>query len=430
MIKINGFSQQTTLDIQKNKTVFKKKDDAIVLFKSDKNINYMSFFSYEKEEGITSLEKEKNLSIEKNKDFIIKDKRATHIGVDKELEMNSEKNITFDSEDIGKVRERINELKDIKQAKDEYTEKINNPNDNVATTHMVFKGPDGDPLVTKVYYPENTTEEMPIIIHSHGLGGNNKAGKLTCEELASNGYVVIAPTHTGSDGVAVDEAREANPDLSFLELIELLFSAEELEGRTNDISFLIDNLDTIDEKLTEVDIDSENIGVAGHSFGAATVMALAGADYYTEDGEKIDLADDRIDAFLALSPQGIAAEGVDGFKDGSWDDVDAPVMMVTGTKDTPLDGSKDYTWRLQGYEQLPENENIYAVTIEDASHADMGNGGRSSRANKTSEIPVAINTSALTFFDAYLKDSESAQTYLDADLLKKTQDVVFETDKK
>src|SRR5262245_50577734 len=41
--------------------------------------------------------------------------------------------------------------------------------------------------------------KFPVIVFSHGLGGSRANYGYVCEHLASQGYLVIVPTHHGSD---------------------------------------------------------------------------------------------------------------------------------------------------------------------------------------------------------------------------------------
>lgn len=68
---------------------------------------------------------------------------------------------------------------------------------------------------------------------------------------------------------------------------------------------------------------------AGHSMGAVTVMIEAGAK------NKLGLdSDDRFDGYIALSPLGKGPV----FPAGAWHDIHKPMLLVTGTRDEPLDG--------------------------------------------------------------------------------------------
>ena len=46
-----------------------------------------------------------------------------------------------------------------------------------------------------------TTEKFPLVVYSHGSGGLRYIHSSYTEALASNGYVVVAPDHTGNTAV-------------------------------------------------------------------------------------------------------------------------------------------------------------------------------------------------------------------------------------
>ena len=76
------------------------------------------------------------------------------------------------------------------------------------------------------------------------------------------------------------------------------------ENRALDISFIIDSLSAIAEAVPELKgrMDSTRIGVAGHSEGASTVMAVAGAVLRFPSWATRAFGDSRIKAFIAIGP--------------------------------------------------------------------------------------------------------------------------------
>jgi len=100
--------------------------------------------------------------------------------------------------------------------------------------------------------------------------------------------------------------------------------------------------------------------LVGHSMGATTAMLEAGA--YAHFGR---LGSDRFDAYVALSPRGAGML----FPADAWQNVDKPMLMVTGPKDASVEG--DWTTRLSAFEGLPAGRKWLAI-VPDASHVDMG----------------------------------------------------------
>ena len=196
-------------------------------------------------------------------------------------------------------------------------------------------------------------QTFPVVVFSHGLWTNRESYGYFARHIASHGYVVILPQHTGSDtgalscltcdvGLVTDWLLE-NPvrggliDLPDRNLLQSsIQDPNNLVNRPLDISFAIDQIAT-DPALTPV-ANSNRIGVAGHSFGAYTAMAAGGmlVDLPEElGGADRSFRDSRITATLAMSAQG---PGTMGISDGAWSAFGTPAMFLTGTFDYSTGG--------------------------------------------------------------------------------------------
>ncbi|NIA15780.1 MAG: hypothetical protein GWP08_17075, partial [Nitrospiraceae bacterium] len=114
--------------------------------------------------------------------------------------------------------------------------------------------------------------KFPLLLFSHGNGGLRMQNAFWCEHMASHGYIVMAPDHTGNCAV------------TFIDGEMVIFNDTD-EGRTlsrtdrpKDLSFLIDTMERFNKGgdsrfLNRVDM--EHIGVAGHSFGGYTSTWMA-----------------------------------------------------------------------------------------------------------------------------------------------------------
>ena len=125
------------------------------------------------------------------------------------------------------------------------------------------------------YKAEPIKQKFPLVIFSHGLGGYKTQNLINIERLVSQGYIVIAPDHTYDATLTVFEdgstaGFEAGlPDeVSEEEFWEVRIP--QLNSRSSDISFIIDNLQTMKEYMLYESIDFTKIGIFGHSFGGAT----------------------------------------------------------------------------------------------------------------------------------------------------------------
>jgi hypothetical protein len=54
----------------------------------------------------------------------------------------------------------------------------------------------------KIYYPDHISSSLPLIVFSHGYGGSREGYEYLGRGWADAGYIVIFPTHIGSDGDA------------------------------------------------------------------------------------------------------------------------------------------------------------------------------------------------------------------------------------
>lgn len=149
-------------------------------------------------------------------------------------------------------------------------------------------------VTLQLWYPQisTTTEKFPLLIFSHGSFGFKGSNLSTFMELASNGYVVLSidhtyysffTTHTDGTRVIVDQTflndviAVQNDDYD--EEVTYKLTRQWLDTRLADmnlvIDFVVDN--TINNKEDNVFqiINTEKIGVFGHSIGGASAAQLA-----------------------------------------------------------------------------------------------------------------------------------------------------------
>lgn len=105
--------------------------------------------------------------------------------------------------------------------------------------------------------PRATPRRWPVVLLSHGSGGDASNLAWLAEALASHGYLAIAMDHPG----------DRFGDTS----VEGRFAAWR---RARDVSFVLDAL--LQDRTFGPRIDRGRIAAAGHSSGAYTVLALAG----------------------------------------------------------------------------------------------------------------------------------------------------------
>lgn len=173
---------------------------------------------------------------------------------------------------------------------------------NVGQQTLEFKDAKRDrPVKTEIWYPTNdkltnkdsitdypfilkptirnakiNKNKLPLIVFSHGTGGNRISLMWLAHELAESGFIVAAVDHWGN---------------TFDNKIPLNFV--KIWDRPLDISFLIDELTK--HPTFSKNINFDKIGAVGFSLGGYTVFALVGGkiDYYalkefskTKEGKK------------------------------------------------------------------------------------------------------------------------------------------------
>lgn len=201
----------------------------------------------------------------------------------------------------------------------------------------------------------------PVVVFSHGHQAYAAAMSHWMEHLASHGFVAIAPTHAGNTFLDGDDRKT-----------EIYYQ------RPHDVRAALDHLEGLgDDPLAGILGDTRV--VSGHSFGAYTAFALAGAEYAVADMDAACTAgtgstgycstldddkralftagfeDDRFDAVISFDPGDFPLFGA-GVKA-----VDVPVLHVVaeasgnppndpGADDywSALDGEDDVRWLLLG----------------------------------------------------------------------------------
>lgn len=160
------------------------------------------------------------------------------------------------------------------------------------------------------------SERYPLIILAHGASAHGIYDVGRAHNLARHGYIVAVIIY-GDDRTAEPEPQ--NHHVSFLR--PMITKA------------------VLDALLTSgtygPHIDAENIGIAGHSFGGFTSLAVAGGPYL---GDTSTVSDERIRAASIAAPWvGGNYDGKDFYAFGPDNTelarVDIPVISFFGTKD-------------------------------------------------------------------------------------------------
>lgn len=330
-------------------------------------------------------------------------------------------------------------------------------------------------LEVSVDYPIHGLS-YPVIVFSHGYGGSSRTYESLASFWTSYGYVVIRPSHadanvlrdlyeqqsrmSGPAGQRRDERRERNQPReepaatetarAFVKNAEEMWEKErepQWRDRAADISFVIDSLDELEQRFPELrgKIDHARIGVGGHSYGAFTAMLIAGMR--PSSNPPLAVADPRVKAAMAMSPQGVS--DARELTAQSWANVKIPMLYMTGSNDRGALQSEDADWRRTAFVNSPPGDK-YFVEIEGARHlsftgrvsdlaeafaarderprtttsprgtnpVDTSPARRAGSASFLAERQIFANIRqiSLAFWDAFLKNDAKGRDYLDKGL--------------
>lgn len=263
-------------------------------------------------------------------------------------------------------------------------------------------------LHIRIFYPE-ASGKFPVVVFSHGAGGSQNC----CEDLtrhwATYGYITIQPTHRDS---ALQRRGAGDENIRVAQVVREALQRPALwESRPRDVSAVLDSLADIAKRVPALTgkIDSQRIGVAGHSMGSFTAEAVAGALVDLPGKPATSFADPRVKAIVCLSPQG---PGQFGLTDKSFQSLTIPYLGITGSEDN-LGMLATASWHKLPFDLSPEG-NKYHLFIEGADHMSFISSRTllPSNADRGEAILRYTNSAALAFWDAYLKSDGEAKKYL------------------
>ena len=255
---------------------------------------------------------------------------------------------------------------------------------------------------------------VPCVLFSHGLGGSVEAGAEWAQAWAEAGIATLHLQHPGSD---TEVLRQGGP-----RALQKAADAEQLEARALDVRFVLDELARRqaagEAALARLRLDA--IGMAGHSFGAHTTLAVAGQSYGRRG--PAPLADPRPRAFAAFSPSP-PARG-----DGGFGGIARPVLCLTGSLDTDpfaKPGSERATqgdYRRQVFDALPSGSGRKAeLWLDGADHATFSGNAKGQRSARPRPDPAVaqaerhhalIRAASTDWWRAHLLDDADARQRL------------------
>jgi predicted dienelactone hydrolase len=255
--------------------------------------------------------------------------------------------------------------------------------------------------------PSPAAAPVPVLLFSHGLGGNRETPRYLPSHWAARGYAVVALQHAGSDDAVWKQA----PLLRRRSRLVQAASAENFLLRARDVTAVIDQLETWNSTPGHElagRLDLSRVGMSGHSFGAVTTQAVSGQRMLLGAG----LTDLRIKAAVILSPSAPTVE----LAPRAFGEVALPWLLMTGTADDSPIGDVDAAARLAVFDALPEAGNKYQLVLDQAVHMTFGDRVVSGEAAQIlAAHHRAILAISTAFWDAWLRGDQPARAWLDGD---------------
>ena len=243
--------------------------------------------------------------------------------------------------------------------------------------------------------------KFPIVIYSHGHQSIKIANTSQAEEMASNGYIVIAFDHTydaaltviDNDNIIYTRSKLPQNDDEAASEKMIKRVKNQLEIRTSDISFIIDKIElkfSNDKSFSDI-ADFNNIGIFGHSFGGCTAIKSA-------------YNDNRIDAVLGLDAYFLPLS-----KDLIKKDLNKPFAHIG-----QVDWGTSNNYNIMEEFGKNNSKSSYHFSVEGSKHNDFTDFSQFTKLTRkfgSGEISPKIirnvmNDIMIGFFDAHLKDSE------------------------
>ncbi len=281
---------------------------------------------------------------------------------------------------------------------------------------------DGRIVPIKVLLPSGTGR-CPLVVVSHGAGGDRDTHHAASRHLASHGYAVLCLEHVGSNRARLTEGLRLARNLD-----AMIRDSAEVLGRPRDVGFAIDQAEEWNRSHERMKgrLDTGKTAVMGHSFGAFTAMVCCGMrpalDWLepkvgTGKGLGPDLGDPRVRCGVALSPQGV---GEPFFIRESFASLKVPLLGISGTEDRQQNGLPADN-RREAFALWPKGDHRF-VWLSNARHLDFtdstGSGRRASPSPNRDDVQVVVRAATLLFLDAHLRGDTVAARLLNTETLR------------
>lgn len=229
----------------------------------------------------------------------------------------------------------------------------------------------------------------PVIVYSHGLGGSLDGGGVWGQAWADAGFVVVHVQHPGSDRDALRAASCTGLGRASLKEVA---SADQLLARLQDVVFVLDEIAR--QKMAGkqwANVRADAVGLAGHSFGAHTVLGVGGQTYPGYAGNIGNVGfqgiiEPRVAALVALSP----TVPVRGEPAQAFAKITRPTLCITGTLDGDVLGNGATAERRAAvFDALPAGRKAMLL-VKNADHYTFGGTKEGSGSQRLDQQREAI----------------------------------------
>ncbi|MGC9502183.1 alpha/beta hydrolase [Baaleninema sp.] len=302
---------------------------------------------------------------------------------------------------------------------------------------MTLRDPNRNPpwghrFPVDLYVPQ-TPDPAPIIVISHGLGSDRSAFRYLAEHLASHGFAVFVPEHSGSNAKHM-EALLAGQE-------QEIAKPQEFIDRPLDVTFLLDTLTVLSRTDPQLEnrFDFDRVGVVGQSFGGYTALTLAGAELdlthlaracalareeqswnvslllqcraQAISSQQQQFRDPRIRGAIAINPVGSALFGETGYQQ-----IEIPLAVIAGGADTVAPALPE---QIQPFTWLTLSQR-YLFLLEGGTHfSTIGESGEEAVPLPSAVVGPApdlardyVKILSLAFFQTYVVDNPAFRDYL------------------
>jgi len=268
-------------------------------------------------------------------------------------------------------------------------------------------------IPVKFYLPRDMSKPSPLVVFSHGLGGNREAATYLGNYWAEHGYIGVFIQHPGSDESFWRpgfDPRTTNRSQLMGKFRETLMNPAHAVNRGNDVHFVLNQL----EKLNASDpalkgkLNLNEVAIAGHSFGSWTALTASGQKFFARDSKGFSSGDQRIKAAIYLSPTP-PRKGSDPSQ--VFGSIAIPGIHFTGTLDqSPVNDTKADERRI-AFDNITKSDQ-YLVILNGADHGVFGGRKRMMAKPEDERFQEVTERVSTAFLDAYLKNDAKAKEWL------------------